>query len=585
MTAHLPPEEDALSDAGDLLLRAVARRLADGRRVMLVGDAFETLQLLAEADVKELVVFSAAADADAPTGETATGAPFRMRPDWRERPNSKDLVVDPAGVAPPDEVARVLKKHGLYLSRGGAAHRALPHRLVVNARVAEAAVLGAGDAAPLWMGEADAEGPTVHLAGQVEFEAPGVVALFAPSTLGTRSAALDGALEDARTALAEQTEALEIARARATAAEAERDALRASLRAAEAAATDAEAGRATDAKALAAAQAELAELTADYEAVRAELAERRVDDRRYGALTERFEAARAEMTAEVERLRGQLQASGAHVEDMAELLAERDAARAARDAAIARLEGLVGRLAEGFDAPSPPAAAGADALEAWLQAATTAADAALARRDLRAAELTRQADELGATRARARELAAALEVLKSEAVAAPPPPARRRRRPTSTRASPGSRRRWRPSARAAGRGARRRGPRARRRRDRAAPARRADRHAARRPPRGRRGPAGPRGRRGRDGARRRRGQPARRAGAGSRADAARSAPHAGPAGRGPRGRRGRARAGRPPAAPRRREPASAARRARTRPARRALSPPVQAARRPAGPPR
>ncbi len=423
MTAHLSPEEDALSDAGDLLLRAVARRLADGRRVMLVGDAFETLQLLAEADVKELVVLSDSADADAPTGETATGAPFRMRPDWRERPNSKDLVVDPAGVAPPAEVTRVLKKHGLYLSRGGPTHAALPHRLVVNARVAEAAVLGDGQTAPVWMGEAGAEGPTVHLAGQVEFEAPPVVALFAPTTLGTRSAALDGALEDAQAALSEQTEALEMARAHASAAQAERDALAASLRATEAALAAAEGQRAADAQALAAARAELSELSTDYEAVRDELAERRVDDRRYAALGERFEAARNEMTAEVERLRGQLQSAGAHVEDMAELLAERDAARAARDAVVARLDALVRRLTDGFDAPPPPAAAGADMLEAWLQAATSAADAALARRDLRAAELAEQGAALDAARTRARELAAALEVLQAEAAVTPPPPA------------------------------------------------------------------------------------------------------------------------------------------------------------------
>jgi len=98
------------------LFQEVARIWAESKRVLLVEGSFEDIEILAQIPVKELIVISAAADPDAPPGETATGAKFRIRVDWAEARNSKDLILDPEGIAPPEEVQRVLKKRGIYLS-------------------------------------------------------------------------------------------------------------------------------------------------------------------------------------------------------------------------------------------------------------------------------------------------------------------------------------------------------------------------------------------------------------------------------------------------------------------------------------
>ena len=399
-----------MTDAGELLLLAVARSLADGGRVMLVGDSFETLQLLAEAEVKELVVLSEGADPEAPPGETATGAPFRVRPDWRERPNSKDLVVDPGGVAPLDEVARVLKKHGIYLSRGGPTHAGLPHHAVLAAGVAEALVLGSGAHRPVVLGAPAPDGPAVHLAGLSPITTPDVVALLSPEATGTRTAQLDAALADARAAVTEQAEALRAATTRAHAA----DAALAELAVERARA-------AADASALSRALADLAQLEAEFDAVRAELAERRVADRRLEAVTTRFDTARTEMGAEVDRLRHELQAVGATAEDEAELVVARDAARDAAGRVVAALDGLVRRQMADWEAEIPPSGASEAVLGAWLDAVQAAVERVDEARAVQGAALSEAQRRLEFTERRARELAEALGVLEGDRAAPPAP--------------------------------------------------------------------------------------------------------------------------------------------------------------------
>ncbi len=61
-----------MSESANLLVSAVARSLADGARVLLVGDDFELLQHMAVAPRKELVVHSATDDPDAPAGKAMT---------------------------------------------------------------------------------------------------------------------------------------------------------------------------------------------------------------------------------------------------------------------------------------------------------------------------------------------------------------------------------------------------------------------------------------------------------------------------------------------------------------------------------
>ena len=53
------------------------------------------LTTLAVLDVKELVHLSPEADPDAPASQAPNGARLHLRPDWKERPRSKDLIIDP----------------------------------------------------------------------------------------------------------------------------------------------------------------------------------------------------------------------------------------------------------------------------------------------------------------------------------------------------------------------------------------------------------------------------------------------------------------------------------------------------------
>ena len=91
-------------------------KLATGKRVLLAESDFDRLQALAITALKELSVYDADADNDAPTMETPTGAPLKLRSDWKERPRSKDLIIDLPGKMPVAEIERILKKAGLYLS-------------------------------------------------------------------------------------------------------------------------------------------------------------------------------------------------------------------------------------------------------------------------------------------------------------------------------------------------------------------------------------------------------------------------------------------------------------------------------------
>ena len=76
--------------------------------------------------VKELVILSPDADPDAPAGETGTGSPLRMRPDYRERPRSKDLIIDPMDT-PRSKPSKGAQKQGVPISnQGNAVTDALP---------------------------------------------------------------------------------------------------------------------------------------------------------------------------------------------------------------------------------------------------------------------------------------------------------------------------------------------------------------------------------------------------------------------------------------------------------------------------
>ncbi|MCB9528761.1 MAG: hypothetical protein H6701_10290 [Myxococcales bacterium] len=431
-----------MSDAADDLLRAVARLMADGQRVLLVGASFETIELLADAPLRELVIVSDDADPDAPAGETARGAPLRLRPDWKERARSKDLIVDPAGAAPVEEVERILKKEGVYLSAvPSPVLDALPFSGAVEAGETGALVLAPTEGpselieALLFAGERR-PGPLLYVAGREAVALPAVAVLrgagpdpAASAAAAARADEAERALADAQTAIAETHARLDAAIAEAAAAKHRAEAAEAQVadRAAlEAALAVAHRERDEGRAALTARDAELAELEADYEKVRTELAERRFDDRRFESLRARFESARAEMADEVARLRARLLEVDAPAEDFAALVASRDRARSDVQRLLARLADTLARLAPARRLPATPVHADSDAagasIDAWLEVVETVVDATATELAELRDEQAGYADHLGELVARIREQHAAIEALTAEAAEAPAAP-------------------------------------------------------------------------------------------------------------------------------------------------------------------
>ncbi|MEZ4431202.1 MAG: hypothetical protein R3F65_02230 [bacterium] len=431
-----------MSDAADDLLRAVARLMADGQRVLLVGASFETIELLADAPLRELVIVSDDADPDAPAGETARGAPLRLRPDWKERARSKDLIVDPAGAAPVEEVERILKKEGVYLSAvPSPVLDALPFSGAVEAGETGALVLAPTEGpselieALLFAGERR-PGPLLYVAGREAVALPAVAVLrgagpdpAASAATTARADEAERALADAQTAIAETHARLDAAIAEAAAAKHRAEAAEAQLadRAAlEAALAVAHRERDEGRAALTARDAELAELEADYEKVRTELAERRFDDRRFESLRARFESARAEMADEVARLRARLLEVDAPAEDFAALVASRDRARSDVQRLLARLADTLARLAPTRRLPATPVHADSEAagasIDAWLEVVETVVDATATELAELRDEQAGYAEHLGELVARIREQHAAIEALTAEAAEAPAAP-------------------------------------------------------------------------------------------------------------------------------------------------------------------
>ena len=380
-----------MKNAAELLVGAVARALADQRRVMLFGDSFELLQLLAEAPVKELVVVSAMVEQVDSSGQTTLGAPLRLRPDAKERASSKDLIVDLDGTAPADAVKRVLKNSGIYLTAvPGPALAGLAEPTAIEGRYVTAVVTEGGRPTPVRLDNGETADPIiVHMAGKSHaIASPGLIctlpASLAPVASGgasgeesarlsdleaqvvdaeNRVAHLEAELQDAEAHLEAQGTALEAAEALGQRMLILED----DLMAARAKRDDAEAALAPLKARLAEADARLVEVEADCTAARDELAERRVDDRRYGSLRERFEAARVELVAEVDELRAQLRQVGGEVDDVAALIEARDAARQT----FARLvDRLVPALQAHLDLaiPGAPPAWTRDAVDGWLDA-------------------------------------------------------------------------------------------------------------------------------------------------------------------------------------------------------------------------
>lgn len=457
-----------MSDAAEDLLRAVARLMADGQRVLLVGASFAMIELLADADLRELVIVSDDADPDAPAGETARGAPLRLRPDWKERGRSKDLIIDPEGRAPAEEVERLLKKEGAYLSIvPNAVLDTLPFSGAVEAIEGSALLLAPTEGPSevieaLDFGGERRAGPTLYVAGWKSVALPAVACLRGvgsadpqmiaaieaeAASAGQALAATRDELDDADARLAEALAELSAMRGELAAAQGERAATQAELTATRARAEQVEAqiaehaaqGAATAAAtatahaaaladahrerdesraALAARNTEFELLEADFEQLRTQLAERRVEDRRFASLRERFETARIEMADEVTRLRARLLEVDMPAEEIGALAASRDRARTDVQRLLARLADTLARLAPARRLPATPVhgdseAAGA-AIDAWLEVVETVVEATASEIGELRDEQGTFAERLGALVVRVREQHAALAALSAE---------------------------------------------------------------------------------------------------------------------------------------------------------------------------
>ncbi len=385
-----------MTDPALPLVLAVARALADGRRVLLAGDAFEALQLLAAADVRELVVVSNQVEAVETAGETAGGAPLRLRPDWAERQSSKDLVVDLDGGADPEAVQRLLKKKGLYVApMAGAALEALPHKLEVRARRFGALAVGETAATTVALGGAGAEGPSVWIGGTSELPVlPGVVCTIPPEAPGVPAQEV----QEIRRAAADLERALDEARAAHQGVLAERDEARV---AAERAAAEQDALRVA-AEALEPTRKALTDAEAELEAVRAELAERRVNDKRVELVRSHFDETRRAMNEELERLRARLREIDEPAADLEALGRVRDAWRTAYARVAEALAGAVGAL------PPPLSAEDPTQVDAWLERVAERQAALAATRTTTEAAARELAERARGAERRARELAEAL---------------------------------------------------------------------------------------------------------------------------------------------------------------------------------
>ena len=347
----------------DALLWALARALAPARAVLLVGEPFEAMALLAECAVRELVVVSPDADPAAPAGATADGAPLRMRADLRERPASKDLIVDRAGTLPPESLARLLKKAGLYVTATpGAALESLPHRRGLPAGAVAGLATGGAPASPLCLGAAATGEPVLWVGGKMPLPPlPDVAAFGGPPP--------------------SPPELVDLGHARA-------EILR----------LDAELTRALSA----------------YDTCRSELAERRTADRRVDLVRAAAESAQGRLLAEIEGLHRrltELEAPGAERQDI-------ETRRRQAEAQTRRVVGTVAALLDSqglAECGAPPPVTAEEAVDLWMN---HAADALRRQgRTLSIAERERQALADAVALAQA-ALAARQEPL---ATTAPPP--------------------------------------------------------------------------------------------------------------------------------------------------------------------
>ena len=323
-------------------LHRYVANLVDAKKTLMVGNDFDLIQSLAMAPLAELVIYDPESDPDAPKGETPLGAPLRFRPDWQERPRSKDLIIDFTGVMPKAEIERILKKAGTYLTckkRRLAGFKAK----ALESNDVSAQFLGEIQAAPALTWFAGDESPSSR---EVIAWAFGRDAVSLPSVLDvnglmpTRSAQDEQLLFTLEEKVAAQDETIRITR---QALEASKEQIKEL--------SSEEKANARNLKASERKLSELADLCtqlkgeklaleSENDQLSARAAELQAEENRFGRLEASFREYQSESLREVEALQSELRALAAPADDIGRLVSERDEARERLEHLVDAIDGL-----------------------------------------------------------------------------------------------------------------------------------------------------------------------------------------------------------------------------------------------------
>ena len=284
------------------MVEELAVQLARGRRVLLVEPSFDFLSRVATQEVKELVVISKDVDPEGQKGETPSGAPLRLRPDWKERPRSKDLVVVPAGKTNWAEIDRLVKKAGIVLSPSPRRKTAAFPFITTMQSTVSATYRYEDSEQP----DSDLpEGPSIYACSREAVRIPQFAVIgpaFAPEESGKKQEEIEALSAQLAAARADRTKYEQSI----ASLEAEKNALETTLQIElkKNKTQQAEMDRVTAAKDQLA--AEFKELENEYDQVRADLAEARVVSKRLRDVENRTDGIRQQMNAEIESLQQRL---------------------------------------------------------------------------------------------------------------------------------------------------------------------------------------------------------------------------------------------------------------------------------------
>ncbi|MEE2757645.1 MAG: hypothetical protein VYA30_13400 [Myxococcota bacterium] len=395
------------------LIEELALTLAASRRVLLIEPSFEFLSRMAMMPVAELVIISQDADPDAAPGETPGGAPLRIRADWKERPRSKDLIVDTANKAKKDEIERILKKAGLFLSQDRRKRpKALDVEQAIKTELTGLFSYGQPTTAPFLAENIEpTSGPVIYVFSRAQIEIP-PFAVRGPAEDSSTLEATKQQLAEAQSALRDMQATVARLETEAERVDSEIEELRKKVeekdRKHKLAAEETEKLKSANAVLM----SEQSELENDYETIRSELAETRIECRRLSGAHEKINQVREQMNAEVELLQKKLLDIDGPKAELAQVDSDRTSLLVSYEKTLRTAGQIFKRLIPGQALPATPrpgvTAAQIKLIDAWLATAGRRAEQAYVRRE-------EQTKVLRSTRDKLRRLKKTATILRSSA--------------------------------------------------------------------------------------------------------------------------------------------------------------------------